>query len=269
MMLRKISGSSTYWLFIASSPFWLFTIFFEKYVLAILPIVILTYSIVSNDNKTKIISCALAPGLLTTSAVAVPLLAVHDKKNGALSIVKSCGLIIGLVAVIGRINVLFHFSELLKGVMGFTKPDMDFMHKLYSCFDLLASSLFVLPFNVTESGRFWWISIADSINWIGLIILVICLIGYIANYRKPEFIVFVYWLCFMFGLFIIIGWSPEISPLFAAYFSWAIIPLFVSGMHKIIKEKYFRASINALITICVACNIYHVVNIIKYFVFVY
>jgi hypothetical protein len=205
--------------------------------------------------------------MMTTSVVIFPVLLVGSKfKEGLLLIAKSVGLTIGLTIIMGRINLLFHFFEYLDKVMKFTKPNMSYIEKFYSCLDLLASSLFVLPFNINKNGMFWWISIGQKFNWIGFIILIICAIGYVYNYRNAAFKIFAYWILFMFALFIILSWDPHSSPLFVIYFSWAIIPLFVAGLKKIIKKPYFRISLITLIFVCCISNIYHIISILKYFV---
>ncbi len=267
MLIRKAAGWHTFILFAASSPFWLFAAFFEKYVLVILPLVLLVYFMVENNDKGKIASAAMSVGMISTSGVVFPALFINKKlKDGLAMVVKSVAWAIGLLSVMGRTSVLFHFTEMVGSNMNYTDPGMNIMNKLFSCFDLLASSLFVLPFNITGSGTIWWKTVSIEMNWAGLAVLAVCIIGFIANRRKTEFIFFLYWLIFMFVLFVVIAWSPFLSPLFALYFSWAIIPLFTAGLRRVAGEKHLSKVVYPLAAACFALSIYHLISITNFFV---
>ena len=111
----------------------------------------------TNNKKGQIISAALAPGLMTTSAIIFPMLFLKNKfKDGLIIILKAAALALGLMIVMGRINMLFHFPEYLTKMKVFADSGWSLINRAYSCLDLMASSIFVLPFVVTNFNTFRW-----------------------------------------------------------------------------------------------------------------
>lgn len=165
-----------------------------------------------------------------------------------------------LFIVSGRINYIIESPEMLNSMKFFTKEELTLFDKFKLTTDTICSLIFVLPFVIKEQGTFWWYpEMGDKINYVGLCILVICIIGFLLNFRKHPFKIFAYWILFVFFLYIVIGFSVYNGPLFGLYFNWAFIPLFVAGTEGIFRRHIAlsRGILCAVIAVALIMNVYH------------
>ena len=101
-----------------------------------------------------------------------------------------------------------------------------------------------------------------------MLIIIFGIVDIIKNKKKiyyPLISAFV----FSFVLFILMGWDVHESPLFAICFSFAIIPLFIYSLEKILKklkvnDKYNKYIYISLLIIMTLVNIPEIVNIYNY-----
>lgn len=262
LLLRRIADNNNFVfaLYFASSPVWIFALFIEKYTLAVLFAVLFVYAIKESQRGNKVSSCVLSAAAISTSSVLIPFAALGEKKikNMVLRVVQVSLFLVLLFTVTGRLTYMVHVKDLTEAMKFFTK-DLTYKNKFYLTIETIKSLIFVMPF-VKKGNTFWWYAdMGKKLDYVGLAILIICVIGYLFKIRKKEYSVFLYWIAFVFFLYVKIGFSVYNGPLFGLYFSWAFIPLFVSGVQGIFKRipKIGKAVLISVIVIAVAQNIYH------------
>ena len=264
LILRRLSGGNNFVaaLYLSSSPVWIFTLFIEKYTIAVLLMVAFVYAVEKQKISHKTVTGILSAAAISTSCVLIPLSALGEKgfKNAVKRIFILCGGLVLLFIVSGRINYIIESPEMLNSMKFFTKEELTLFDKFKLTTDTICSLIFVLPFVIKEQGTFWWYpEMGDKINYVGLCILVICIIGFLLNFRKHSFKIFAYWILFVFFLYIVIGFSVYNGPLFGLYFNWAFIPLFVAGTEGIFRRHIAlsRGILCAVIAVALIMNVYH------------
>lgn len=256
-------------LYFASAPTWIFTLFFEKYTLSVFCMVLFTYGVYRKKAETTLAGNVLGAATISTSAALIPLAALCEgKTRDALKRIAQASLMLVLLfVVIGRIDFMIHFKELTDTMTYFTDPELTMLNKFYLTIETIASTIFILPFTVKSNNTFmWYDGLGATMNWVGFAILIISIIGFLSNIKKDQYKIFIYWVVFLFFLFMVIGFSVYHGPLFALYFSWAFIPLFVSGVEALFRKKtnYAKYALIGVIAIALILNIYHLGHLMQY-----
>lgn len=263
LILRRLSGGNNYVaaLYLSSSPVWIFTLFIEKYTIAVLLMVAFVYAVEKRKSGEKTVTGVLSAAAISTSCVLIPLSAFGEKgfKNAIKRVFVLCVSLVLLFIVSGRINYILNAPEMLESMKFFTKESLTVFDKFKLTTETICSLIFVLPFVQRSNNTFWWYpEMGDGINYVGVAILIICIIGFICNFKKNSYKIFAYWIAFVFFLYIVIGFSVYNGPLFGLYFNWAFIPLFVAGIEALFRHtKYAKGVLCAVIAIALIMNVYH------------
>lgn len=91
-----------------------------------------------------------------------------------------------------------------------------------------------------QAKRIWWAGLTTALNYLAFIIIILVILGWIRSRNKLEVRISAGWMLFSVILIVIAGWSITESPLFAIYFSWALMILVQNGLfcfRKVFPEK--------------------------------
>lgn len=237
LMLYKITNKKiVFILYMLSFQTLLFSVFFEKYQLCVFFVVLYVYKACKNKEQ-DVLSLVSSVGSMPTSAViGVTELISEDKLSVKFkNVLKTIIVCLLLVVCLGRVHIFTDgYTELTETKEQFSNMALTTKEKFISTTKVFQSSLVALSSSDNvRKGKYWWIDLNSEISILSIAILSIVIIGGITTRKSLFGKVSLIWTSFAFILFILLNWSSHETPLFALYFSWAIIPLFVYGLEYI------------------------------------
>lgn len=266
IMIKRLSNNK--WLpyiYMLSYPSILYAIVIEKYVFCIFFIILLLYEkYYTKTRNTEIEDASLiaSVGTMSTSAV---IGFIHG--NGTLfnRIKKWVSLAIKFIcisALFGKLNMIITIPNQLNTIFG-KISNTPWQNKFYGVSELFYSFFFI-PNYIFSNNTILFENSAKYLNYIGLLLFVLSITGFVIKNKVNYFKVSFYWFIFLLALFLGANWYCYEAPLFNLYFSWAIIPLVLNNI-EIIKSKKIKQIIYiTLISMMIIINIPELINIYKY-----
>ncbi len=289
IMLKKLTNNKwVMYIYLTSFPTLQYSFCIEKYQICAFFIVLFFYSkYYLKDTELEDLSLISSVGTMSTS-VFLGFLCGHSRynkeitdkysKNNNSKVDHTLTNSMKTFKIQNKnIKIFFHWLKLalffvgICGIFGkanklnlFHNTSISYIRRFFGLSEFLKSMLFIPNYYITESTVLWT-NPAINLNYVGIAILIISIIGFILN-RKNKFIVSCgIWLFFALIFFVIINWDCPEAPLFNLYFSWAVIPLIVMAIDKlkINKKDYIYISIillTLLINIPEFINIYNFIQ---------
>ncbi len=247
----------------------LYFLFFEKYQLCTFLVVLYVFNICNAKEKSSASLIAAAGAMPTSCVIGAAELLTHDKiKDKMKKILKIIFATLLMLICLGRAHVLkYGISEITKTKRSFSNTNYTIQQKATSTTNMIQSCFIALPSgtNIIKE-KYWWDTLKDNISIISIIIIALIIIGAIKNRKSLFTKISSIWLLFSIILFVLLNWSPHESPLFAIYFSWAIIPLFAMGLKFIIEKAKLNPKIvyGCIITLMIIVNITTMIDINRF-----
>lgn len=270
LQIKKLTNNKlSFIMYMLSFATILYTMFFEKYQLAVFFIVLYVFGVCNNKKwaNSAIISSA---GIMPTSCVIGICEFIKSEKftKKILNVLKIIIFTIVIFICLGRGHLIkYGMSEMIAKKEIFSNETYTVKEKVISTTKMIQSSIVALPSEYnTERKSYWWTDLEKQISIIGIIIIALIILGAIKN-RKDLFIkICSIWVAFSGVLFILLNWSTQESPLFNIYFSWAIIPLFVMGIDYLIKKIKLNPKFvySVLLAFMIIINVSTMLNIQNY-----
>ncbi len=269
-MIRELSNSRwTLMLYLVSSPVLLFTIFFEKYQMAVFFLVLYAYRRCNGEERANA-DFVLAAGMMPSSAFLCIDELLHKEPIGVK--MKRIGQIFlfGITVLIctGRIHLL-NPHTLLEEAFSMTADFGMKGYPLQNCFFSLTNMVhgaFLGLSSVSSDEKYLWTDVLNKPSVIGLVILFIAFLGFISNRRDHFARICAVWTVFAAILLCLVQWSVHESPLFSVYFAWALIPLFQNGFQCILEKFHWneRIAYSCILFPMLAVNLTVLIDIGKF-----
>ncbi len=262
-IIGKMSGKKwTLMLYLTSFAILLFTMYFEKYQIAVLLLVLYAYQ--TSRNKDASTNLVLATGAMPTSAFLyiTEVFLKKPRKDKRKQLLKTFIIGISILICTGRIRLL-NVATLYLEVSNMAKTFGMKEISMKNCFFSLTKMIhgIFLPLSSTRESVYIWTDILDTPSLMGIIIITVAILGAFISYRKPFMRLCTVWMGISILLFGFFQWSVQESPLFSIYFAWAVIPLFQAGFQYIIEKLHWKEQI-AYYSILVPMFVINVLNII-------
>ena len=253
----------------ASAPTLLFALFFEKYQICTLLLVIYVYLFLKN-KKEKELSLVLASGIMPTNILIYikEFFSKDKRKNKVKNILKLVILGISIIICLGKVHILYptNLEEELNEIReNFVQEDVSYKEAINSSIKMTEGTLLSISSKIEK--KYEWKNILEDTSTIGIIIIIISCIGFVDK-RKDKFTQLCgVWYITSFILIIGIKWSVFESPLFSIFYSWALIPLFQNGISLISKKMNLKEEkvLSTIVLILLIINGTNMINIFKFF----
>lgn len=213
-------------------PALLFSFMMEQYIVAYFYLILFLYS--AWAGRPDAIALCGAGGTLLTSVVSVPLTSgrnplmdlkgwFQDVLDGAISFV------IFLLAF-SRLDIILNAAGSLMDLNRFAGEALCVWEKLCQYTAFVAGCLWAPAAQVTENtwGNISWQLVqAQSLNYAGIGILLLCLLSVVLNRRDKVTRLAGAWVAFSILVLLVVGWGTQENGLilYALYFGWAILAL--------------------------------------------
>ena len=245
----------------------LFSFMIEQYVLAFFYVVLTLYVNYNNQNKTNYCYIGAVSTLLISGILFYLIDNISKIKNYIVSVFKCLVMFLITLVITGQALEFFDFILQIKSLMRFGGNGISFYDKILQFLNFV-SSIFIGPKSniayVTGKYRYFMDKV-NSINFLGLIIIVLCLISILIIKKNKIVIQSFIWILFSFVILCLLGWGTNENGLilYSLYFSWGYTVLIFLLINKVFN-KYSKYIIIGLSLIILTINIYHLSQILLF-----
>lgn len=261
--LIKIENSfielSFYLLATVSSTFIINFLVNEKFVISIL-FLVLAISATINQNDSKFYYFFMSLASLTSNILLfIPIFFYKTNIKKGIKNTIIFGLLFLLACIVaGQAEHLVYVLSEMNSLNRFTGDEVSFSTRLIMFF-VFMTKLFFIPNSCIKRYDIW--ETEPTVNsfyfWIGIIIFVITILGFILNRKNSFMKICFYWFIIMIVYSVLIGWGTGTNELFlnSIMYFWAIIPLIFIFIVKIAKKPKIILGICIILgTITLAMN---------------
>lgn len=219
-----------------------YTLFFEKYQL--ITFLLVNYVFLTCFKKQNVKAMVSSILVMPTTAVIsiAEVLDIHKetlKEDIKKSIIKGVKVLVVLVAfliIFGRMSVFINGKrDVIKMRKQFTAV-LSTEERINATNNMFHSSITPFKANITIENKYLWENLSKKSSILSISVIILSIIGFVSNSKKLIYKISMAWIIFAYVLFVILKWSPDETPLFNIYFSWAIIVLLVAGIDTIINK---------------------------------
>lgn len=259
MELKKISKISFYLICFFSYAFLLFSLNVEQYVFSIFWLILYIDSVLDR-RAFKDIFFIGATGSLLTSGITFGMLS--DIKNFTTYVkdILFCAIkFFAVTTFAGVLPVFLNAVNNLQRLLVYTGKGKLTIYDQWMQFTNFISSCFIKPTTIINLPQYTYpsyqLSNVTEINRLGVVILCVCILGFILNWKKPIIKVCFSWLLYSILILVVIGLgAPENGMvLYGIYFGWSFLVLFFMAIQTLLsrwpKVQHF---IYTLICLCLA-----------------
>ena len=270
-MLKLSSNEKILFLIFLSStyPVLLFSLTYEQYIFAVLWLILFLYSFIFKKDNRDVYFLG-ATGSLLTSAFFFPLLSFSkDIKAWFKEVFIVAGKFCLAVVIFGQLPVvMFPFQAVQKQLNNFTGHELSFGAKFLQYINFVATCLIKPETKLNTQYLSYQLAPVRELNYVGVALLVIALLGFLLNYQKLFARICFSWAAFSFVLLCIIGWGTNENGLvlYTLYFSWAFLSLAYMAIEsiagKIPAVKY--TIIGGIIVTILVINVPGILDLIQF-----
>ena len=258
-----------YLLISCSFPYILFALLLEQYVIALFYLILAIYYYTENPYKTNYLYIG-ATGTLATSGIIFPLISKFKDFKQWLNSIANCFLaFISTIIIAGQTPQIFTSFVQMNWLFGSFAKGLPFASKFYQYTAFIKGLFFPNPGSVSMASGTpsYQLLTYNSTDWIGIIILILCIISFILNRKNKAALLSMLWIAFSCILLLLVGWGTSENGLilYSLYFAWAFYAMIYMLITKIFKNKIlFKLIIIILVSTMLIANIYEFINIFKF-----
>ena len=213
-------------------PFLLFSLMMEQYIFSLFYVILALY--LSTRGKTARIAVWGAGGTLLTSLALLPTTCkCHPLKQFSRwfsELLNHAVEFVFLMLAFCRQDIILDAAYSLEKLSSFSSNTLTWAQRIFRYTQFIRGCILVPPSEslCNASGILsWQLIAADAPDWIGVGILVLCLISVLLNRRKASTRLAAAWAGFSVVILLLLGWgAPENGQiLYALYFGWAFLVL--------------------------------------------
>lgn len=256
-------------LFNSTYPVFIFSLTYEQYLFAVFWLILFIYAYVffKDDNEYYFIGAA---GSMLTSGILFPLLS-HSKKwlEWINDVLINGGKFVVAAAIFGQLPVIMNpIHDIQKQLHNWSGNELSFGAKFLQYINFVATCLIKPETKLNAQYLSYQLAPVRELNYVGVSLLVIALIGFLLNYQKLFARICFSWAAFSFVLLCIIGWGTNENGLvlYTLYFSWAFLSLAYMAIEsiagKIPAVKY--TIIGGIIVAILVINIPGILDLIQF-----
>ena len=247
----------------------LFSIMIDQYAIAFFWLILTVY-LMNKDDKNAVISSFASSGTLLTSGVLVPII-LKPKENGFKSykewlinmLFYGFDFLI-LLLLSDRFHILWNSIKNLKMLSQYADEKLRLSARFLQYFNFVSSYYFApiaLEKQLEDGHSSWQLAEATTLNYIGLVIFVLAILGFIATRKSMISRIAFGWLCFSIVILAIAGWGTNENGLilYALYFGWPFLVLNFN-LVKVIENKLKTNLIIPIFT-AITCIVMLAINV--------
>lgn len=236
----------------------LFSLMMEQYVIAYFWLIICMYLIVERQQLGRVALWG-AGGTMITSMVLLPFTSdkspVKNFKAYFLDMLRGGFGFVAFMLIFCRFDVFASLKYQIFEINSFTGQTVTFTSKIYQYTEFI-KNCFTAPNAGVVKNTFndvsWQMNIVKEINFIGILIFVLCIVSALWNRDKKNSLLAAYWIGFSVITLFVFGWGTKENglTLYSLYFGWAFVVLLFQLLEKI-EDKLKIKFLIPITTVCV------------------
>lgn len=269
LKIKEENKKYFYLLFMCSYTYLLFSLVLEQYVIGLFYLILAIYMHYKNPEKINY-SYIGAVGTLITSGIIFPLITkIKNLKQWVKDVFKCFLAFCGVFIIGGQLPQIITGPEMLKYLLGNFAHKLTFMDKVYQFTHFIKGIFIANPghLKVLKHIPGYQLYSYNSINIIGVAILVLCIVGFVINHKNKIARLSALWILFSVILLLIVGWGTVENGLvlYSLYFAWAYLILYYLLIEKLCLNKtIFKIIIICSCLIMLIFNISELINMFKF-----
>lgn len=271
-MIEKLSKSrAALFLYLASSPMIIFSVFLEKYQFCVFLLMLYIYRRCT-EKKNPEADLILACGSMATGffLAATELLFKESWKIKAQRLFRIAAQGVALLICTGRIHLLNPgtlWAEVSAMAHAFGFKSFSAWECFISFAKAMQGSFWGLSSAAMEQSQYVWTNLLSGISVLNVLLIAIIVAGLVICRTDSFLKICGAWVVFAVILFMGFQWSVHESPLFSLYFSWAFIPLFQKGLQFVTEKLAWNEKIvyGIVLSSMIAVNILNIIDIKLFF----
>ncbi len=258
-----------YGLISCSFPYLLFSLLLEQYVLCLFYLILAIYCYHNNPDRVNYTYIG-AVGTLITSGIIFPYIVKNKNiKQWFKSVFKCLSAFLGVVIVGGQFPQLLTVAKDIKRLLVGGAIGLPFINKLYQYFAFVKGLFLPSPGEIVWNGYIssYRLLPINSLEWLGVLIIILCIISFILNYKNKMAKLLMFWVFFSSVILLFVGWGSLENGLvlYSLYFAWAFYSLIYLLIERVCKNrKVFNVAMILLIGVIVIANLVEFINILKF-----
>ena len=263
-------------LYTVSYPFLVFSIPLERYILPTFCVILLMY-ICIHAPKAKFVAALAAAGTLTTSVILLPFVAYNRKiKTWILNFLKLGSGAVAISILSGMLSIIYNPIQSVLGYLNRFAGGVSTGEKALQFINFVGS-IFVHPETTLRYRRcpvddidFLTYALAPpvSVNWIAVLLILLAIVGFIANRQLRIAQMSFLWAVFAFFALFVMGWQARENEMFLSslYFGWAFFVLVFMFFEKLLENrKIIKYAIYSVMLIIMAViNINGIIELVQF-----
>lgn len=248
-----------------------FSFVMEQYIIGLFYLILTIYLFYEYKKDVNYIYLGAVSTLLTSGVLFPFISRFKNWKYWLKNIFKCFIAFVVLVVIFGQLSQVFNIGDNMGKLMSFSGEKLSFVDRLMQYLAFVKSIFMAAPasFIIDVNGNFpsYRLYPVVGYSFVGIFILLLCLISVILNRKNKMAIISGLWILFSFILLCVAGWGTAENGLilYSLYFSWAFIVLLYLLIDKIIKNS--KVKIFVVVAICLllcAKNIPEYINIVEF-----
>lgn len=237
----------------------LFTLVMEQYIVAYFWLIFCLFS-VSRDGQPNRMALWGAGGTLLTSMILLPTMTkkniMSQFKDWFTDMWKYAMEFVVLMLAFCRFDVFAGLFEKISSLTRFTGHSVSWSEKFFQyttfvrdCFFAPHAQASPLPKNAEFMS--WHLDLAAGISLLGILILLLCVISIVWNWKKKSTRIAAGWALFSVFILFIMGWGTQENGLilYSLYFGWAFYVLLFQLVEKVGEVLRIKALL-PIVSIC-------------------
>lgn len=278
IIISKLSNNHAMILYLLSIPSMVYSLSIEKYQIPLLILVLYVYDTINDKDNIGMELIAIS-GMNPVFS----LIWINELFESRASFLQNAKRLLqyfisGIFVLIctGRGLVFFLdnlFSQFQTETLSFRSTYYGIGEKLIGIMNLFSGCIIAIDSKITEPYvwpgdtsinkiSFTWINVNQSVSVIGVIIIIVTLLGMWEGRKERFYRLCTGWLFVPFFMFLAMNLVPNETPVFAIFFSWALVPLFVKGIDKLtsIIEVSKKVMYAIIYTIVGCVNVFTIIS---------
>ena len=253
-----------YLLFTCSMPFLFFSLILEQYTISLFYLILALYVYYENKKTDTNYYYVSAVGTLIVSGVLLPFITKNKSISKILLSIIKCFVVFAFIFIIsGQLPQLFDLFKHLNSLLNRYADKITLSDK-FNQFTAFSKGLFIANpghLKLIDGIPTYQLYEYTSVNILGIIVLAICLLGYLLNHKEKMAKIAIGWVTFSFIILFVVGWGTQENGLvlYSLYFFWAYIILYYYFIRKI-----FRNNVAFKIFVILSCLIMFVFNMLEF-----
>lgn len=267
MNIKEKNKKYLYLLFSCSYPYMIWSITLEQYPIVLFYLILTLYIHSKKPDKVNYAYIGAVGSLITSGIIFPAIVKFKNIKQWIKNVFKCFIMFIFVLCIGGQVSKFTDFTVLKYLLTTFAGGKSTFLDNIYQYFNFIRGT-FIAPIGkVFVKEVKYHIVQPKSLDILGLLVIVMCIVSFIINRKKIFAKISMLWILFSVAILLIIGWGTSGNGLilYGLYFAWAFLAMYYMFIERICKrENIFKIVMICSCIIMLYFNAHELIEVLKF-----